>query len=107
MCNMSDRLVHAGAADTRLTADGSEDLKGHVSDLFHAERQEVVLSEELKGAEAQQLEHDADVTFVVKPVQHPDTGAGKREEVIHKHDASHLNKRKAAELKRGKCLCTT
>ena len=65
-------FVRGDAADTRLTADGSEDLEGHVSDLFHAERQEVVLSEELEGAETQQLEHDADVTFVVEPVQHPD-----------------------------------
>ncbi|KAF3840580.1 hypothetical protein F7725_006442 [Dissostichus mawsoni] len=48
---------------------GSEDLEGHVSDLLHVERQEVVLSEELEGAEAEQLEHDADVTFVLEPIR--------------------------------------
>lgn len=68
MWNISDLFARGGAADTWLTADSSEDLEGHVSDLFHAEWQEVVLLEELKGAETQQLKHDADVTFVIKPV---------------------------------------
>lgn len=54
-----------------LTAHGPEDLEGHVSDLLHAEGQEVVPSEDLEGAEAEQLEHDADVTVVLEPVQHP------------------------------------
>ena len=67
----------------RLTADGSEDLEGHVSDLLHVERQEVVLSEELEGAEAKQLEHDADVTFVLEPVQHPHTGTAGGSEVMN------------------------
>lgn len=58
-----------------LTADGSEDLEGHVSDLLHSEGQEPLLSQELKGADAQQLKHDADVTFMFKPVQHSHTGA--------------------------------
>lgn len=54
-----------------------------MSDLLHTERQELVLLKELKGAEAEQLKHDADVTFVLKPVQHPHTGTGSREEAIH------------------------
>lgn len=80
-------FAHSGVAYTRLTADSSEDLESHVSDLFYGERQEVVLLEVLKGAEAQQLEHNADVTFMVKPIQHPDAGTGKRVEMIHKHEA--------------------
>lgn len=68
-----------------LTADCSEDLVGHVSDLLDAERTEVVLSENLKGAGTKQLKHDADVAFMFKPVQHPDTGTGKREEVTTKN----------------------
>lgn len=55
-----------------------------MSDLLHVERQELVLLEELEGAEAKQLEHDADVTFVLEPVQHPHTGTGRRESVSHK-----------------------
>lgn len=51
-----------------------------MSDLLHAERQEVVLSEELEGAETQQLKDDADVAFVFEPVQHPHTGTERREQ---------------------------
>lgn len=69
---------------TWLTADGSEDLKSHVSDLLHTERQEIVLSEELINAEAEQLKYNADVTFMIEPVHHPHTGAGRRESVIGK-----------------------
>lgn len=62
-----------------LTADGSDDLEGHVSDLLHTEGQEVVLLQDLRGAESQQLKDDADVAAVLEPVQHPHTGAGKRQ----------------------------
>lgn len=48
-------------------------------DLLHAERQELVPPQELEGAEAEQLEHDADVTFVLEPVQHPHAGTVKRD----------------------------
>lgn len=61
-----------------LTADGSEDLEGHVSDLLHAEGQELVPPENLEGAEAEQLQHDANMSFVFEPVQHPHAGAGDR-----------------------------
>lgn len=57
--------MHAG-----LTADGVADLLGHVSDLVHGIRQEVVCLQEVKRAERQQLERDAHVAIVVKPVQH-------------------------------------
>lgn len=52
-----------------------------MSDLLHTERLEVVESEELVGAEAQQLKHDADVTSVLEGVQHPDAGADNRQAV--------------------------
>lgn len=58
-----------------LTAHGSEDLEGHVSDLLHAERQELVPSENLEGAEPEQLKHDANMSVVLEPVQHPHAGA--------------------------------
>ena len=47
-----------------------------MADLLHAEGQEAVLLQELEGAEAEQLQHDADVTFVLEPVQHPHAGTG-------------------------------
>ena len=53
-----------------LTADSVADLVGHVSDLVHGIRQEVVCFQEVKGAEREQLERDAHVAVVVKPVQH-------------------------------------
>lgn len=63
-----------------LTADGVADLLGHVSDLVHGVRQEVVGFQEVKRAERQQLERDAHVAVVVKPVQHLHTVAdGKRD----------------------------
>lgn len=68
-------LMHVG-----LTADGVADLLGHVSDLVHGIRQEVVCFQEVKRAERQQLERDAHVAVVVKPVQHLHTVAdGKRD----------------------------
>lgn len=62
-----------------LTADGSEDLEGHVSDLLHAEGQEPVPPENLEGAEPQQLHHDANMSVMLEPVQHPHAGAGNRQ----------------------------
>lgn len=53
-----------------------------MSDLLHAEWQELVLPQELEGAEAEQLEHDADVTVVLEPVEHPHACTGRREEEI-------------------------
>lgn len=50
-----------------------------MSDLLHAEWQEVLLLEDVGGAAAEQLEHDADVTAMLEPVQHPHTGAVRRE----------------------------
>lgn len=76
---------------TLLTAHRFEDLKGHVSDLLHTERQEFVLSQELKAVEAEQLKHDADVTFVLKPVQHPHAGTVRRDEMFHTHEAKHFS----------------
>lgn len=64
-----------------LTADGAEDLEGHVSDLLHIKGQEVVPLQDLGGAEPQQLEDDADVTAVLEPVQHPHTCTGKKDTV--------------------------
>ena len=46
---------------------------GHLPDLVDGVRQEVVLLQEVKGAERQQLEGDADVAAIVEPVQHLDT----------------------------------
>lgn len=71
-----------------LTADGSEDLKGHVSDLLHAEGQAVVLLQDLGGAESQQLEDDADVAAVLEPVQHPHAGAGERQRAAVRREAT-------------------
>lgn len=68
--------------NTRLTGHSFEDLEGHASNLLHAERQELILSEKLKDTEAEQLEHDADVAFMLKPVQHPHAGA------VRRHDKS-------------------
>ena len=56
-----------------LTADCSEDLEGHVSDVLHCKGQEVVLPQVVEGAEAQQLKHNADVPVMVEPVQHSHT----------------------------------
>lgn len=53
-----------------LTADSVEDLVGHLSDLAHGIRQEAVCFQKVKGAERQQLERDAHMAVVVKPVQH-------------------------------------
>lgn len=68
-----------------LTAHGPEDLEGHASDLLHAEGQELAASQDLEGAEAEQLEHDADVLAVLEPVQHPHAGAeqGRVSDTIH------------------------
>lgn len=41
-----------------------------MSDVFYWERLEVVLFEEIVGAQAKQLKGDADVAVEVKPVQH-------------------------------------
>lgn len=67
-----------GNSNTLLTADGTENLEGHVSDLLHVEGQEVVPLQDLRGAEPQQLEDDADVTTMLEPVQHPHTRTGKK-----------------------------
>lgn len=68
--------------NTRLTAHSFEDLEGHASNLLHAEWQELILSEKLKDTEAERLEHDADVAFMLEPVQHPHAGA------VRRHDKS-------------------
>lgn len=60
----------AGVMHTGLTADGVEDLMGHVSDLLNGIRQEVVCFQEVKRAERQQLKGDAHMAVVVEPVQH-------------------------------------
>lgn len=73
---------------TRLTADGAEDLEGHVSDLLHIEGQEVVSLQDIGGAEPQQLEDDADVAAVLEPVPHPHARTGKQTTCI-----SHQTKR--------------
>lgn len=64
-------MVHVG-----LTADSVADLVGHVSDLVHGIRQEAVRFHEVEGAESEQLERDAHVAVVVKPVQHLHTVTG-------------------------------
>lgn len=46
-----------------------------MSDLLHAEGQEVVPPENLEGAEPEQLKHDANMSVVLEPVQHPHAGA--------------------------------
>lgn len=51
----------------------SEDLICHVSDLADSEGHVVVLLQEVVCAQPQQFEHDADVTVVIKPVQHSHT----------------------------------
>lgn len=56
-----------------LTVYSSEDLICHVSDLVNSKGHVVILLQEVICAQAQQLKHDADVTVVVKPVQHPHT----------------------------------
>ena len=61
------------ACDAVLTSDGPDDAVGHVLDVLDGERLEVVLLEEVVGAEAQQLEGDAHVSVVVEPVQHAHT----------------------------------
>lgn len=53
-----------------LTFHSKTDLVGHVSDLPEGVGQVVVFFEEVEGAESQQLEGDAHVTVVVKPVEH-------------------------------------
>lgn len=53
-----------------LTSDSVANLVGHASDLVNGIRQEIVCFQEVKGAERQQLERDAHVAVVVKPVQH-------------------------------------
>lgn len=56
-----------------LTSNRSDDLVSHVSDVFNGERLEVILLEEIIGAEAKQLKGDTNVAMVVKPVQHVHT----------------------------------
>ena len=58
-----------------LTADSLDGLIGYVSDVLYGERLEAVLLQEVVGAQSQQLQHDAHVTVVVEPVQHPHTRA--------------------------------
>lgn len=53
-----------------LTAHRLADLLGHVSDLAQGVRQEAVGLQEVKGAEGEQLEGDANVAVEVEPVQH-------------------------------------
>lgn len=67
-------------SQSSLTTDGSEDLEGYVSDLLHTERGKVVLSQEVEGVGTEKLQHNADVGFVLEPVQHPHTGTTRREE---------------------------
>lgn len=57
-----------------LTFHSSNDLVSHMPDLFNRKRLEVVLLQEIICAEAKQLKSDTNVTVVVKPVQHMDTG---------------------------------
>lgn len=67
------RKKQSGTVDVvhvELTADSVADLVGHVSDLVHGIRQEAVCFHEVEGAESEQLERDAHVAVVVKPVQH-------------------------------------
>ena len=54
-----------------LTADSPDGLIGHVSDVLDGEGLEAVLLQEVVGAQSQQLQHDAHVTVMVEPVQHP------------------------------------
>lgn len=49
-----------------------------MSDLLHAERQKLVLLEDLVGTESQALKDQTRVALVLKPVQHPHTGTGKK-----------------------------
>lgn len=66
-------ILHSLCTCLVLTSNSSDDLVCHVSDMFNGERLEVVLLEEIIGAEAKQLKGNANVTMVVKPVQHVHT----------------------------------
>lgn len=56
-----------------------------MSDLLHAERQELVLLEDLVGTESQALKDQTRVALVLKPVQHPHTGTAKKIELKWHH----------------------
>lgn len=62
-----------------LTSHSPDDLVRHMSDVFYWERLEVVLFEEIVGAQAKQLKGDADVAVEVKPVQHLHTSTWEKE----------------------------
>lgn len=62
-----------GEQQGTLTLHSLAHLEGHVPYLVDGVRQVVVILQEIKGAEPQQLEGDAHVAVVVKPVKHPDT----------------------------------
>lgn len=62
-----------------LTLDGLAQLEGHVAHLVDGVGQVVVVFEEIEGAKAQKLKGDTHVAMVVKPVEHLDTEAGKRD----------------------------
>lgn len=56
-----------------LTSNCSDDLVGHVTDVFNGERLEIVFLEKIIGAEAKELKSDTNVAMVFKPVQHVHT----------------------------------
>lgn len=62
-----------GEQQGTLTLHSLAHLEGHVPYLVDGVRQVVVILQEIKGAESQQLKGDAHVAMVVKPVKHPDT----------------------------------
>lgn len=72
-----------------LTSHGSNDLVRHVPDVIYRERLEVVLFEEIVGAEAKQLEGNANMAVVIKRVQHVNTRA-RREERKHMSKSHHF-----------------
>lgn len=72
--------VHTGAV---LTSHSSDYLVRHVPDVIDGKRLEVVLFEEIIGAEAQQLKGNANVAVVVEPVQHVNTSTEERKDTIY------------------------
>lgn len=72
-CNSCGKTDIINESKHVLTVYSPEDLICHLSDLFNSKGHVVILLQEIKGAQPQQLKHDADVTVVVKPVQHPYT----------------------------------
>lgn len=65
-----------------LTSHSADDLVRHVPDVFDWKRLEVVLLEEIIGAQTKQFKRDAYMAMVVKPVQHVYTSpkAGEKEQ---------------------------